>query len=275
MVEKALFENTPKPPVKDIDRLYFGNEFCEGLIPGLSVVKARQAFAQRSGKPLTFVTPYVTDKGLTRLYGIFKYLNKLDKVEVVFNDWGVFSMLREEFSNLVPVMGRLLTRQRRDPRILRILAGKQKRILVEDKGKRVLLAPKPAPETLLSYHRSCGINAPWFQDFLLSRGIRRVEVDNLLWGMDLKLKPGMSLSVYYPFGYISTGRQCPKFSLRFGPCARQCQRYCFRFRDASLPVPFYGIGGTLFYQYDQLPLDRLKALNNPGLRLVRQSRLPF
>ena len=273
-VERAVFDNKTKTLVGNFRRLYFGNEFCEELIPPLPLLKSRQALARESGKDFTFVTPFVTDNGLEKLDKLFRFLDKTSPCEVVFNDWGVFSLL-ECFPRLIPVMGRLLTRQRRDPRVLNLLRGKQKRAVKSGPGRKLVKISKDVPAGFSSYHASCAVNSPYLQDFLMSRGIHRVEIDRLIWGMEIKLRPQIKLSVYYPYGYVSTGRMCWKFSLKFGACARQCQKYCFRFRDPSLPVPFFGIGGTLFYKYDAPPLDKCHDLNAAGLRLVYQPRLPF
>jgi hypothetical protein len=112
-IENAVFSN--RPGRVSGDRLYFGTEFCVNLIPSREMVARRCAAALKAGVKITFVTPFVTGEGLGKLSDIFEFLDTLDDVEVVFNDWGVFMLLRERYRRIHPVLGRLLSKQRRDP----------------------------------------------------------------------------------------------------------------------------------------------------------------
>ncbi len=49
----------------NFSRLYFGNEFCQHLLP--SVLEMEEALNFIGALDFTFVTPYVTDEGLMRL----------------------------------------------------------------------------------------------------------------------------------------------------------------------------------------------------------------
>jgi hypothetical protein len=51
----------------DFTRIYFGQEFCERLLPSKDELEQVCAFSEKEGVPLTLVTPYVTDKGLLKL----------------------------------------------------------------------------------------------------------------------------------------------------------------------------------------------------------------
>jgi len=271
--EKASFINKPGNIGKDVDRLYFGNEFCENLIPDLSALREWYVFAKKKKKDFTFVTPFVTNAGLDRLGTLFTFLNQEHDVEIVFNDWGVFHFLKNNFSNLTPIIGRLLTKQRRDPRISKILLGEQKTFVTNTKKQKMIIFPKKVPPTLFEHHQASVINVPIFQKFLLSQEIKRVEIDNLIWNMNIEITPEIGVSIYFPYGYIATGRMCWKVSLSYSPCKKVCQKYFFRIKHKFLPVPFYSIGNTVFYKSNCIDFDKLKHLKN--LRIVYQPKLPF
>lgn len=270
--EKALFVDRPVNIEKEISRLYFGNEFCENLIPEINVLRKRFVFAEKKKKSFTFVTPFVTDAGLDKLRILFAFLNQQKDVEIVFNDWGVFYLLKKNFGNLIPVLGRLLTKQRRDPRMLKIFSGKQSQVIVKTGQQKKIKLPKKTPPALFEHHQASVINIPVFQKFLLSEGIRRVEIDNLIWKMNVDVPQEIGVSIYFPYGYISTGRMCWKLCLSYAPCKKECKKYFFRLKHESLPVPFYAKGNTVFYKSKRIDFGNLQYLKN--LRIVYQTKLP-
>ena len=156
-VSAAIFDEVHEP----YSRLYFGNEFCQRLLPQPGELDAALAWAQARRMAFTLVTPYVSGEALSALDVLFQRLARCAEAsfEVVVNDWGVLHLLTEGRwkGAFIPVLGRLLTKQRRDPRIpiLRSL-----------------------PEAARQHLKSANIDAPPLSDFLRSRGIERVELDN-------------------------------------------------------------------------------------------------
>jgi len=268
--EKALFINKLVNIGKDVDRLYFGNEFCENLIPGINILKERYVFAEKKKKNFTFVTPFVTDAGLDKLKILFAFLNQQKDTEVVFSDWGVFYLLKNNFRNLIPVLGRLLTKQRRDPRMMKIFLDKQSQIVIKTKQRKIIKIPKKVPPALFEHHQASVINTPVFQKFLLSEGIKRVEIDNLIWKMNIDVPREIGVSIYFPYGYISTGRMCWRTCLSYAPCKKECKKYFFHLKHKSLPVPFYAKGNTIFYKSTRIDFENLQHLKN--LRIVYQAK---
>ena len=100
-------------------RVYFGDEFCERLLPNAGELAGVMEQVADAGRFFTLVTPYVTEAGLVQVAELLKMLPPA--TEVVFNDWGVFRLLRTEHPDLTPVMGRLLTKIKRGPRIMNFL----------------------------------------------------------------------------------------------------------------------------------------------------------
>jgi hypothetical protein len=225
---------------ESFSRVYFGNEFCQELIPSLEDLE--RVLQTLSGLEFTLVTPFVTDEGLVRLSALFDRLSQ-DKrdTEVVFNDWGVFHLLKKSHSNLQPVMGRLLNKMKRDPRI----------------GKLLHLLPGED----ISYFKSSNLTLKIFRDFLTASGVRRVEFDNLIQGFDLDYD-GVDLSLYLPFAYVTTTRYClanacdisqKKGVVGIFPCKKECQRYTFFLKHKVMPVTLLRKGNTLFFKNETIP----------------------
>ena len=93
--------------IKDFDRVYLGNEFCQNLIPTLSDFKLQ--VKKIKDKDFSFVTPFVIDKNISKLERIFKYLDKeYDEPEVIVNDLGILYLLHENYPKIKKVFGRIL-----------------------------------------------------------------------------------------------------------------------------------------------------------------------
>ena len=171
-------------------RLYFGNEFCQRLIPTKEDLDYIIDFVKKNNIKLSFVTPYVTDEGVERLEPLLELLDeKLPESEVIINDYGTLELMQEKKLKLKPVLGRLLTKQKRGPRIINIM----------DK------LPKPAIE----HFKKSNAEVPIFQDFLVKNGFERVELDNLLQGIEDDFsKSRIKASLYFPYVYVTTTRFC-------------------------------------------------------------------
>ncbi|MFH1642429.1 MAG: hypothetical protein ABIC04_06035 [Nanoarchaeota archaeon] len=263
-MEHTLFI-TKKPNLKywnkRYTRLYFGNEFCQRLIPPKEDLDYVINFIKKKNIKLSFVTPYVTDKGIERLKLLLDLLNKkLPKTEIIINDYGTLELIREMKLRLKPVLGRLLTKQKRGPRMISIM----------DK------LPKPAIE----HFRKSNAGVLAFQKFLIKNGFDRVELDNLLQGIsDDFSKSGINASLYYPYAYVTTTRFClavicDKKDAAPGiySCKKECQKYGpFKLTNKHMPVPLLLKGNTQFFENKKLPNDLEKRGIN---RLVFEPRLP-
>jgi hypothetical protein len=193
----------------------------------------------------TFVTPYVTNKGLRSLEGLFEFITKVNPgCEVVFNDYGVLRiLLNNYFNDLKPVMGRLLNKMKRGPRLMNLI--------------NIL------PEATVKYFRSSSLDTKAFQDFLLKHKIKRVEIDNLLQGIELNLANfGISASLYVPYAYVTTTRACLAINcdvhgkedeVGVFPCKGECQKYIFYLRNKVMPVLLIRKGNTVFLKNDKIP----------------------
>lgn len=241
-------------------RLYFGNEFCQRLIPSLEDLKKAAEFILKKRMDFTLVTPYVTDEGLEVLRPIAEFVARnLPEAEFVINDWGVLRILRKEFDFLKFVLGRLLTKQKRGPRILS-------------------LKDKIFPDTIRHFKGS-NIDVPELSEFLMNNGIVRVELDNLLQGIDRE-NPSLRASLYIPYNYVTTTRYCLTAGCVTGEnhlrsisnCNKECQKYTFRLRHKKMPVDLLLKGNTQFFKNNSLP-SNLEKLNID--RIVYQPEIPI
>jgi hypothetical protein len=220
----------------DFKRVHFGVEFCERLLPTKAELAETQAEVAGLGLPFTFVTPYVTEDGLHKVQKLLKLLPA--GTEVVFNDWGVFRLLHEQFPMLVPVLGRMLTKIKRGPRIMNFI--------------------DQLPTDALDHLRSTNLGVPRYAQFLFANNICRAELDNPLQGLNLDGVPvQLKLSLHIPFAYVSTTRFCltancdvpeKKGFIGVFPCGRECRRYTFFLDNAAMTTILVRKGNTIFFR---------------------------
>ena len=262
----------------EYQRIYWGTEFCQNLIPSLVDTERILRFVKKNSLKFSLVTPFVTEQGLKILKGIFSWFKKKGiSCEVVVNDWGVLEYLNSELAgHFECALGRLLVRQQRDPAMKRIL---EKQLPFGVKGKdgeiRIFLH-KPPDERYQKGIKASDVNSSSFQKFLSKVGISRIELNNLIQGLNLD---GIILkkSLYTPFVNISTTRFCPMDSdyqktYRINVCRRECQSCYDILRQKAVPKIIYKRGNTTFYEN---PLDIRKVLKTNIERIVFQPQLPF
>ena len=244
-MEQTLFISSPsglKYFQKDFTRIYFGQEFCERLLPKKADLGKVISFSLNKHVPLTLVTPYVTDRGLVKLEELIRlFVQKMQGSEIVFNDWGVFQFIAENRLNVKPVLGRLLNKQKRGPRIMNII-------------------DQVPPETR-DYYRGASLDVSVTAGFLKKKGILRVEFDNLLQGLDMHgLNKEIKRSLYLPYLFISTTRFCLTANCDAGdtgvgvmPCYKECQKYTFNLMNPVMKTLLIRKGNTVFAVNDNIP----------------------
>ncbi len=245
-------------------RAYYGSDFCQTLLPSASAALDALA-AVRGHAAFTLVTPPVNDAGLRRVGALLSALDDAadpdGATEVVVNDWGVLSLVRER-PRLTPVLGRLLTRMLRDPRL---------------PPDRVDAQGSPEAARAL---RQASVTSPPFRSMLASLGVRRVELDPVVQGLAMDFESmGLAPALHAPFGYVTTGRVCLFAALhqpaarRFevgAPCRMECRSFSATMRDApSGGAALITAGNTVFQRHERPVIAQaLAALAAPGARLV-------
>jgi hypothetical protein len=260
--EKALFisrKENLKYLTDEFQRVYYGDEFCDRLIPFEKELKEVMSEVKEKGLSFTFVTPYVTEAGLKKLIKLFSVLP--EKTEVVVNDWGAFRVIKERFSDLAPVLGRLMIKLKRGPRIAGFLAS--------------------LPKESVDHLKRTNLGVPVYSKFLTENNIFRAEIDNPLQGFDLSDVPKeIKLSLYIPFAYVTTTRFCltancddadKKGVIGVFPCGKECRKYTFYLDNPVMNKMLIRRGNTIFYQNTQIP----EKINNFNIdRIVVQPEVP-
>lgn len=263
-MEKALYVKTVSSLIdaelKSAQRIYFGAEFCEHLIPEWSQVQQAMEFAGEHDLGFSFVTPFVADKGIEKLEKILGRLNQqAGGCEVIINDYGVI-VLAQKYSRLTLVAGRLLSKQRRDPNIAR-LKNTYSSSRFSDLGRSQFSSR--------------------FLTFIKEKGVSRVELDILPQGIcDDFSSNDIDVSVYFPYTYLTTTRLCffnqrPDCDIKdIIPCDnRECQNYgVFRLMHPNLASPILLKGNTQFFENKDLPEDlQRKGVN----RIIHEKEIPL
>ncbi|MEE8382717.1 MAG: hypothetical protein V3R78_12670 [Thermodesulfobacteriota bacterium] len=246
-------------------RIYFGNEFCERLLPSAQDINQVMDFAQEHKIPFSLVTPYVTNEGLKKWKEIIEKVAEVNpKSEVIFNDWGILRALRGISTELAPVLGRLMTKIKRGPRLMNVM--------------------DTLPEDAIKHLQSTNLSIKVYRKFLLEKGITRAELDYPL--QDIKLndvRPDIHLSLYIPFVYVTTTRFCltascdipeKKGMVGIFSCKKECQKYTFALDNPIMPCSLIRKGNTIFYKNEKIPKgDELKEKKID--RLVIQPEIPI
>ena len=271
MVSRALFVSRIKHLSHRDDgeysRLYFGNEFCQNLLPTRATLEKVLSEIKDRGLGFTLVTPFVTDSGMARIQRLLTFLSRsLDDHEVVVNDLGVLHMINRELGADRPalLLGRCQTKLKRGPRLVNV------------KGE--------LPAAAWDHFQRTNIDTPFFTEFLARMGVSRVELDNPLQGVnrdslaeEIKLKG----SLYYPYVYVSTTRYCQFVDLededrsprKIDPeCKKECSPFLLSLKSRQMNEDLLLAGNTVFYRNDRLPEN-----NHPTIydRVVFQPEVPM
>jgi hypothetical protein len=251
-MEKAILISEVKNlkyATPEYSRLYFGVEFCQNLIPSVEDLNRVVEFISKNKMEFTFVTPFLTNAGIKKIKLLLNFITKVKPdAEIVINDWGLLGLITREYPGLNLSLGRLLSKQKRGPQILNLL------------GK--------VPEDMIRHFQQSNIDSSVLSNFLVSRHIKRVELDNLFQGISRPF-PSLRGSLYMPFAYVTTTRIC-LFSLRkdnadrisrvISPCHKKCRERVFMLKHKKMPADLLLKGNTQFFKNEQLP-DNLEDLS--------------
>lgn len=234
-------------------RVYFGSEFCIERLPSIDGLALLITFCEKRGKTFTLLTPYLPEEGIAKAEKLLDFLhNKGIYPEILISDWGMLQFIPEKYGDKFPlVLGRI--------------AAKQKT------GPRVELIKDIRPAAYESSKRS-HIDIPAFIHFLRQKGVQRIDLDMPLQGLDITLpeNSGISLSLNYPYTYISTTRRCP--IRESGAC--DCGENFLQLSSGQMPVPLYNRGNTVFFRHDA-PLDLSRISGLPQLnRIIFEPEVP-
>lgn len=231
-------------------RLYFGAEFCSWAMPAQRQVEAALAAAHAAALGFTLLTPVLREETLVELRTLFNSLQGQLQPgdEVVISDFGALELTRELLPQVDIVLGRALSGQKRGPRI------EQLGLSVEAQ----------------QYFRQGSWYSAEAVALLQEQGIVRVELDNLLQGLD-PLPEGLRGSLHTPYAMVTSSRNCPFHGDKSGQrCAGGCGEV-FQLQTPQTPHPLLQAGNSQFIELRQVPTD----LASLGIdRLVEHAQLP-
>jgi len=248
----------------DTFRLYSGDEFCIHRLPHPAELAALVQLATEKRWQLTLLTPPLSDAGLETCKRLFDYLQQeTSQTEVVVNDWGVLLYLEKNYPSFELSAGRLLNKGFKDPRL-----------------PNASNASQFSDETASLFNHGT-FDFPGFQQTLSDFQVRRIERDVLPYE-DLKKKRlnGLSTSIYFPYGYITTGRICwiasfnererRRFRIADG-CQRRCNQLSLRLKHDQTSMKLFQEGNTIFYRYSLSTSHRLVTMAKQNrFRLIYQ-----
>ena len=197
--------------------------------------------ARRHGAP-GLLWARVTDEGLEKCSRLLRFCAQAAPgTEVVVNDWGLLCLLKDNYPSFPASAGRVLNKGFKDPR---------------------LVDPKGAAENSEDAHEllnGCSFDTPSFQKKTREMDVSRFERDVLPYGEpDMKSTDDLGSSVYFPFGYVSTGRVCWVASFKasagrkFSPsntCHSPCSGLLLEMGGAQSSFRLFEGGNTVFYLY--------------------------
>lgn len=224
--------------------LYFGCEFCEYKIPRTGQMKDFFQICKEERLFPVFVTPVVTDYGISKIQEYLDVLMDENDLSIVVNDYGVLELLYNAGAIGRIIAGRVLDKLSHESR-----ASMQE--LYQYYGRDGL-----------EYATTPGILSDSHKTALKKYDINRYEFDVPKVGLQLK-EAGLHYSLYWPLSYITTGRVCPframdrrgvdKF-LVGSPCTVRCKNVMIERRSLTGDMENHKYvlqeGNTIFYIND-------------------------
>lgn len=210
-----LTDAPPEHVLSSCTRIYIGNEFCPLLFPEEPLLWKLLEKARRQNQKITLVFSYIRENQLSNMKELLQRLDAWCEkenlsMEAVVNDWGLAHFINTAVPHLVPCLGTLLNKRKKDPR----------------------LAFKKGNTTLFQQNN---LNGDFYQKYLKQDfGISRYEWESC--GQNLQLPHGKN-SLHIPFYQTNTSSFCPLYAMcthqdrgcqqEVTNCPHYCSEYAF------------------------------------------------
>lgn len=202
-----------------INRIYFGSEFCELIMPSDDDYFKAIEYCYEHGLRITLLLPPLSERMLHRIDGILRIVQRapaLVQCEVACNDIGVMHYIYSCDSSITLLRGRLFQKRLYDPRV--DTPAFENKLTFE--GKKV-------------YHNS---SISSYEKCILKRmNIQRIEIDTYIDYLNTESISDFQHTCYLPFGFFTTGHMCmfqnylvdsdEKFNMKKSSCTKQCVKY--------------------------------------------------
>lgn len=262
-------------------RVYVGDAMCEKRLPAIDFAVETARRLKQQAVDLTLVTPFVSEAGLKHTMDLIEALcdpvsgptfnpvsgPTLNPLEVVCNDWGVLDMVAE-LPGCLPIAGRQLVGQDTDPRWYGMMDTEFQQLFerevqhVDDTIARLCRQPPPLP--LVRHVQRCSLDQPFSLQYLSQRGVNRLELNNLLQGLDFSAPPGWHVSLHVPDVLVTIARDCankPGAPCGENPCPEGCCAAVEKWTHPSFPVSLYSRANGVYYLNPSIPrnigIDRI------------------
>jgi len=200
-----------------------GSEYCVHLLPTAARMAEVVADATARRAPLLLLTPYFRDADLKAAIPLFRAIRAAANVEVAVNDWGALQTLHGLFPEMRLSIGRLLSGQKKDPRI-----GVSARLTEE--GRR--------------WHGEGIFSSPRSRAYLEETyGVAGYHLDDLPWSRPAPNDPGREapppfLFIHVPHAIVTVSDVCPWIggvsSASVASCPRPCRNGHVVLREPSM-----------------------------------------
>jgi len=207
---------------KQINRIYFGHETCERLLPDWDEIKKLYDITNPQNIKLTFVCPFLSNSRIKEVILLLEKIAANDiEIEVVSSDWGLLSWLASNSAG-TPVASRFLIGQQLDFRIKYIDNQYENSIIKIDNQYYNLKHQSPTIQ-MRNHLEQCTLLKPSTLDFLKHLGISRLELNNVYQDIQLPENDYFHYSLHLPFSPITVFRNCPE-NMDFGYAQQPCMR---------------------------------------------------
>jgi len=176
---------------KIIKGIYFGNSYCEHLLPEpIDVIKAYSYFRDIHHN-FVYVFPPVSENKIDKAKEILDELKRLNIKEVVVNDFGLLQLAKDDFK---VILGINFTKT-------------IKNVFLDSKEPLEISSIQQKQQKELISHLEYEIDL--LREFYKNLNISRISIENKLYNLSfLEKKPLMYVDVYYPNSIISYSRSC-------------------------------------------------------------------
>ncbi len=228
-----IYKKSQIPEVsKDrFDRIYYGSDTCDFLIPSKSDIDALQKIHTKLKIDYTIVTPYLTQQNFSLVEKLFKHLATISPcAEIVVNDWGVLNLITERYPQFCMIWGRILNRQRRSP------------FFADQENADVQLVEdiKGLTKDDRRYLKASILQNGYATQLLKSMNIKRIGLDNVKQGLLLGRDRDIKIDLYYPYCYIASSSHCLTRTLTMKPFLFQrvarCNRTCLKTKVKKVKI---------------------------------------
>lgn len=279
----ASFYEVIKNKLADVEpnRVYFGSEFCQyRLCKPKDLIKAFDT-VRKYGYEFSFVTPYLSQSMIDLIERLLEtladHVRKVEptkKVEVVCNDWGILHYVQSTFNDCFqPVLGRLLNKLIRDPRV------------TEHYNR------DDAPQLARSQLKQASYSVDYYQQFIKIAGVTMIEFDNVAQGFEVNGQfEDFQTAIHFGYGCVATGRTCLVGSMHVEKenkfrgsvvCKQQCRHYTAEMINRHPRIDLkeqrvFQKGNSAFYQqnYEHMKEGLNHAMKRKVQRVIFSPRIP-